>query len=173
MWRWIRHIGTVTSWRRSARYQASAWGELVSTSVPSMSRIAAEAISLSYPPALRLLRDAGPARDHVDEVFEMLGRPTLEHGGAVRLVRGHHRVAVVPVELRLGVEPEGAAGAVGDLGERRGVWLAAVGARVAEHDHRGARVEVLGDLGAELEPHAAVVGVTGYVGDAALAADLL
>ena len=85
------------------------------------------------------------------------------------LVGGHHRVAVVPVEARLGVEPEGAPGALGDLGEDLGVRLAAVGAGVAEDDHRRARVEVLGDLLEELEPDAAVVGVAGDVGDAALA----
>ena len=65
---------------------------------------------------------------------------------AVALVGGHHRVAVVPVQARLGVEPEGAPGALGDPGEDLGVRLAAVGARVAEHDHGRARVEVLGDL---------------------------
>ena len=103
----------------------------------------------------------------------MSGRPALEGAVAVALVGGHHRVAVVPVELRLGVEPEQPAGALGDLGEDLGVRLAAVGAGVAEHDHGRARVEVVGDLGQELEPDAAVVGVAGDVGDAALAGDLL
>jgi hypothetical protein len=67
--------------------------------------------------------------------------PALEDAVAVALVGGHHRVAVVPVEARLGVQPERAAGACSaDRGEDLGVRLAAVGARVAEHDHRRARV---------------------------------
>src|SRR5215208_2758317 len=87
------------------------------------------------------------------------------------LVRRHHRVAVVPVELRLGVEPECATRALRDLLEDLGVRLAAVRARVAEHDHRGARAEVVDDLLQELEPHAPVIGIARDVGDAALAAD--
>ena len=121
----------------------------------------------------RLIRRGDAAGDDVDEVLQVPGGPALEGAVAVALVGGHHRVAVVPVELRLGVEPEEAAGALGDLGEDLGVGLAAVGAGVAEHDHGRARVELVGDLGQELEPDAAVVGVAGDVGDAALAGDPL
>src|SRR6202042_1044938 len=85
----------------------------------------------------------------------------------------HHRVAVVPVELRLGVQPEEPAGPLGDPGEDLGVRLAAVGAGGPRNGQGRARVEVFGDLGQELEPDAAVVGVAGDVGDAALAGDLL
>src|SRR5687768_14291352 len=120
------------------------------------------------PSALRL---GAAARDDVHELLQVLGGPALESRGAVLLVSGHDRVAVVPVELRLGVEPERPAGSVGDLGEDLGVRLAAVGARVAEHDHGRARVEVLGDLGIELAPDPAVVRVAGDVCDAALPAD--
>src|ERR1041384_6817717 len=49
---------------------------------------------------------------HVYEVLQVAGGPALEGAVAVALVGGHHRVAVVPVELRLGVEPEEAAGAL-------------------------------------------------------------
>src|ERR1700754_3239631 len=87
---------------------------------------------------LRVPRSFGggdAAGDDVDEVLQVAGRPALEGAVAVALVGGHHRVAVVPVELRLRVEPEEPAGALGDLGEDLGVRLAPVGARVAEHDH--------------------------------------
>ena len=114
-----------------------------------------------------------PAGDDVDEVLQVPGRPALEGAVAVALVGGHHRVAVVPVELRLRVEPEQAPGPFGDLGEDLGVGLAAVGAGVAEDDHGRARVELVGDLAEELEPDPAVVGVAGDVGDAALAGDPL
>src|ERR1700751_4840642 len=50
------------------------------------------------------------AGDHVDEVLQVPGPPALEGAVAVALVGGHNRVAVVPVEARLGVEPEEPAG---------------------------------------------------------------
>src|SRR6202012_3694980 len=109
----------------------------------------------------------GGPRDDVDEVLQVAGGPALEGAVAIAFVGAHHGVAVVPVELRLGVQPEQPAGTLGDPGEYLGVRLAAVGAGVAEHDHGRPRVEVFGDLGQELEPDAAVVGVGGDVGDAA------
>ena len=111
-------------------------------------------------------------RDRVHEHLELLGRPALEDAVAEGLVGGHDRVAVVPVEARLGVDPEGAAGALGHLRQHLGVRLAAVGAGVAEDDHRRARVEVVHDLVEELQPDAAVVGVAGHVGDAGVGGDL-
>src|SRR5690349_13308752 len=63
------------------------------------------------------------ARDHVDEILEVPCGPALEGAVAVALVGGHHRVSVVPVEAGLGVEPEEATGALGDLGEDLGVRL--------------------------------------------------
>src|SRR6185503_13878312 len=115
---------------------------------------------------------SGPG-DDVDEVLEVLGRPAFERLGRVRLVGGHHRVAVVPVEARLRVQPEGPAGALGEAGEGGGVGVAPVRPRVAEDDHGRAGVEVGGDLLEELEPDPAVVGVAGDVGDAAVLADPL
>src|ERR1700759_76849 len=72
------------------------------------------------------------ARDDVDEVLQVARRPALEGAVAIAFVGGHHRVAVVPVELRLRVQPEEAPGPLGDAGEDVGVWLAAVGARAAQ-----------------------------------------
>ena len=65
-------------------------------------------------------------RQRVHEALELLGRPTLEHAVAVRLVGGHHRVAVVPVELGLRVEPEGSPGVLGDRAEGGGMRLTAI-----------------------------------------------
>src|SRR5215218_797091 len=54
---------------------------------------------------------AGGQRLH--ELLELIRGPALERG-AVALVCRDHRVAVVPVEPWLGVEPEGAPGLRGD-----------------------------------------------------------
>src|SRR6476659_6717369 len=86
-----------------------------------------------------LLDEGRAAGDHVHEGLEMAGGPALEGGGAVALIGGHHRVAVVPVQARLRVEPEGPPGALADAGEDLGMRLAAVGASIAEHDHGRAR----------------------------------
>src|SRR3984957_2528835 len=120
----------------------------------------------------RLLCGGDGARQGANEVLERRGRPALE-GRAELLVGGYYRVAVVPVEPRLWVEPEGAPGARGDLGEDVGTRVAPVGARVAEHDHGRARVQVVLDLRQELRPNAAVVGVAGDVSYAGVAGDLL
>src|SRR5262245_45388019 len=114
------------------------------------------------------IRRACCAGDHVDEVLEVLRGPALEGPVAIGLVGRHHRVAVVPVELRLRIEPEGAAGVLGDPPEGGGVWLTTIGSRVAEHDDGRARSELIGDLLAELEPDPAVVRVAGDVSHAAL-----
>ena len=82
-------------------------------------------------------------------------------------------VAVVPVQPRLGVEPERAPGLRGDLGEDVGARVAPVGARVTEHDDRRARVQVVLDQLAELGPDAPVVGVAADVGDAGVPRDRL
>ena len=76
---------------------------------------------------LALGGDDGP-RQRAHEVLELRGRPALERR-AVLLVGGDHRVAVVPVQARLGVQPERAPGARGDLRRRcrragRGRWCA-------------------------------------------------
>src|SRR3954447_23025569 len=55
-------------------------------------------------------------RQRLDEVLELARRPALERL-AVALVGGDDRVAVVPVQPRLGVEPERAPGAGRDAGE--------------------------------------------------------
>src|SRR4051794_7213896 len=68
------------------------------------------------------------ARERLDEVLELLGRPALVRL-AVLFVRRDHRVAVVPVQARLGVQPERPAGLAGDVGEEVGAGVAAVGAR--------------------------------------------
>src|SRR3954462_12206417 len=95
-------------------------------------------------PATASAAFAGPeVRQRVHEALELLRRPALEHAVAVGLVGADHAVAVVPVELRLGVHPEGAAGARADRPERALVGLAAVRAGVAEDDDRLARVEVV------------------------------
>ena len=96
-------------------------------------------------------------------------RPALECRAVLR-VGGDHAVAVVPVQARLGVEPERAPGAaaIAAKSPRAGP---PVGAGVAEHDHGGARVQVVLDLGQELPPHAPVVGVAGDVGNAGVAGD--
>ena len=57
-------------------------------------------------PVSSLVARGHPAGDDVDEVLQVPGRPALEGAVAVALVGRHHRVAVVPVELRLGIEPE-------------------------------------------------------------------
>src|SRR3954452_18732104 len=118
--------------------------------------------------AAPLVRDR--PRQRLDELLELAGRPALE-GLAPRLVGGDHRVAVVPVQARLGVEPERAAGLLGDQSEQVRARVAAVGARVAEHDHGGTRVQVVLDELLELAPHAPVVGVARDVRDAGVAAD--
>src|SRR5680860_611854 len=102
------------------------------------------------------VRRGDAAGDHVDEVLQVAGGPALEGAVAVALVGGHHRVAVVPVEPRLGVEPEEAAGPLRHLGEDLGVRLAAVGAGVAEHDHGRAGVEFLTEISDELDPRSTV-----------------
>src|SRR3954454_6975273 len=99
----------------------------------------------------------------LDELLELLGRPALE-GLAVLLVGGDDRVAVVPVQPRFGVQPEGAPRALGDAREDVGARVAAVRARVAEHDDGRAWVQLVLDLLAELGPDAAVVRVAGDVG---------
>src|SRR5215210_4715576 len=67
--------------------------------------------------AMRSGFGGGAAGDDVHELLQVLGRPAFEGAVAVALVGRHHRVTVVPVELRLGVEPEQPAGALGDAGE--------------------------------------------------------
>src|ERR671916_285258 len=74
-------------------------------------------------------------RERLDEVLQLARGPALERL-AVVLVRRDDRVAVVPVQARLGVQPEGASGARGHLGEDVGARVAAVGARVTEDYHR-------------------------------------
>ena len=69
------------------------------------------------------------AGERVHEALELLGGPALEDAVAVGLVGGHHRVAVVPVQARLGVDPERAAGALATRRRRaargaRGRWCA-------------------------------------------------
>src|SRR3954451_23736563 len=108
------------------------------------------------------------ARERLDEVLELLGRPALE-GLAVLLVGRDDRVAVVPVEPRLGVQPEGPSRALGDAREDVGARVAPVRARVAEHDDGRTRVQLVLDLLAELGPDPAVVRVAGDVGDAGVA----
>src|SRR6202035_5768102 len=108
------------------------------------------------------------AREGLDEVLQLGGRPALK-GGAVLLVGGDHRVAVVPIQARLGVQPEGAPGPRGHLAEQVGARVAAVGARVAQDDHGGSRVHVVLDQLQELRPDASVVGVARDVGHARIA----
>src|SRR3954471_24928474 len=124
--------------------------------------------SIGHPAARALVGDR--PRQRLDEVLELAGRPALE-GLAPRLVGGDHRVAVVPVQARLGVEPERAARLLGDQSEQVRARVPAVGARVAEHDHGGTRVQVVLDELLELAPHAPVVGVARDVRDAGVAAD--
>src|SRR3954454_3242545 len=126
--------------------------------------------SIGHPAARALVGDR--PRQRLDEVLELAGRPALE-GLAPRLVGGDHRVAVVPVQARLGVEPERPARLRGDLREDIGARIAAVGPRVAEDDDGRARVQVVLDELAELGPHAAVVGVARDVRHAGVAADRL
>src|SRR6185436_9562215 len=121
----------------------------------------------------RLGVDLRPPRDHVHELLELLRGPAFEHAVAVGLVGLHHRVAVVPVQTRLGIEPEGAPGAVRDVPENARMRLAAVRARVAQHDHGRAGVEVVPGALEELAPHAAVVRIARDVRDARLAGDPL
>src|SRR3954466_908137 len=83
------------------------------------------------------------------EVLELARGPALV-GVAVLLVGGNDGVAVVPVQPRLGVEPERAARLRGDRAEDLRGGVAAVGARVAEDDHGRSRVELVLDLVAEL-----------------------
>src|SRR5665648_359458 len=74
--------------------------------------------------------------ERLHEILELGGGPALERGAPL-LIGGDHRVAVVPVETRLGVQPERAARSHRYLPEQVGARVAAVGAGVAEHDHRG------------------------------------
>src|SRR5207302_9279967 len=85
----------------------------------------------------RALRDRQlrPARDHVYELLELLGRPALEDSVAVRLVGGHHRIAVIPVQAGLGIEPEHAAGELRDTPEHGRVRLPPVRSPIAEDDY--------------------------------------
>src|SRR6478752_4614468 len=140
------------------RLQAASTTGVESTRTPSKS----ESSGTSGP-----VRRAG---QRLDEVLELPGRPALV-GVAVRLVGGDHGVAVIPVELRLRVQPERAAGLLGDVGEDVGARVAAVGAGVAEDDHGRARVQVVLDHLQELAPHAAVVGVAAHVGHAGVLGD--
>src|SRR3954454_21503819 len=105
--------------------------------------------SIGHPAARALVGDRPGQR--LDEVLELAGRPALE-GLAPRLVGGDHRVAVVPVQARLGGQPERAARPLGDGGEDVGARVAPVGARVAEHDPRRPRVQIVLDDLAELAP---------------------
>src|SRR5680860_773263 len=97
----------------------------------------------------------------VDEVLQVAGGPALEGAVAVALVGGHYRVAVVPVEPRLGVEPEEAAGPLRHLGEDLGVRLAAVGAGVADvsgyTDYGRVWLEFLTEISDELDPRSTVI----------------
>src|SRR3954466_16175608 len=119
--------------------------------------------SIGHPAARALVGDR--PRQRLDEVLELAGRPALE-GLAPRLVGGDHRIAVVPVQPRLGVEPERPPGLLGDRGEDVGARGAPVRARVAEHDHGRARMKIVLDEPPELLPDAPVVGVPADVGDA-------
>ena len=94
--------------------------------VPALRRTAART------PAPGLSRRDRP-RERLDEVLELARRPALERL-AVALVRGDDAVAVVPVQPRLGVEPERAPGARGDCREDVRPRVAPVRARVAEDD---------------------------------------
>src|SRR5436190_3176424 len=119
--------------------------------------------SIGSPAAGALVGDR--ARQRLDELLELAGRPALE-GLAPGLVGGGHRVAVIPVQARLGVEPERPPRLLGDRGEDVGARVAPVGSRVAQHDDGRPGVQVVLDERPELAPHAPVVGVAGDVGHA-------
>src|SRR5947208_13387397 len=55
-------------------------------------------------PVSRALAGHRP-RQRLDELLELIRGPALE-GLAERLIGGDHRVAVVPVQPRLGIQPE-------------------------------------------------------------------
>src|SRR4051794_29958019 len=110
-----------------------------------------------------LARDRPSQR--LDELLELRRRPALE-GLAVRLIGLDHGIAVVPVQPRLGVEPERATRLLGHRREDVGARVAAVGARVAEDDHGRPRMKIVLDELAELLPDPPVVGVAADVGDA-------
>src|SRR3954471_8414863 len=95
----------------------------------------ADALGLAAVCLARLVR---AARQRLHECTEMVERPALVRLAEL-LVGRDHRVAVVPVQPRLGVQPERAPRALGHTGEDVGPGVAAVGARVAEHDHRRPR----------------------------------
>src|SRR5919204_5774190 len=80
----------------------------------------------SLPDNPRLIARAR-AGERLDELLELARGPALECA-AVAFVRGDDGVAVVPVQVRLGVQPERAAGLLRHLREHVGAWVAAVGA---------------------------------------------
>ena len=134
-------------WMREPSVAGAVDGSSATAQAAAARRTGRRVMGLRYPRS----RDVKPARQprnrarqRLDEVLELLGGPALE-GLAVLLVGGDHRVAVVPVQPRLGVQPERAPGLGGDLGEDVGARVAAVRARVAEDDDRRARVQVVLD----------------------------
>ncbi len=113
------------------------------------------------------------AGDDVDEVLQVPGGPALEGAVAVALVGGHHRVAVVPVERGSGLSQKrrparSATWAKTSAWGSRPLVRASPSTITVERGSRSSEISA-----EELEPDAAVVGVAGDVGDAALAGDPL
>src|ERR671916_3299543 len=82
------------------------------------------------------------AGQRFDEILELVRRPTLKRL-AVTLVGRDNRVAVVPVQPWLWIKPERAPRGGRYLGEDVGARIAPVGTRIAEDDHRRARMQVV------------------------------
>src|SRR5437763_795168 len=99
---------------------------------------------------------ASRVRERLDEPLKLVCAPALE-GRAMLLVAGDHGIAVVPVEARLRVQPEGATRQRSDGSEHVLTGRAPVGARVAEHDHGRAGVKLGFYQRQELTPDPAVI----------------
>src|SRR5919204_3624075 len=154
----MRRAGCGTSTSTSSSSPGGWWASTWSRSVATSSEATSAAAVLDVRPSARaavrlerlrpspvlvppLLPRPRPGQ-RLDELLELAGGPALERA-AIPLVRGDDRVAVVPVQSRLGVQPERAPRLLGHLREHVGARIAAVGARIAEHDDGGARVQVV------------------------------
>src|SRR6185437_5445063 len=137
-WLWLTLMTDVAAPARATGTARAA------TASPAMIRIRERPTTAQHPYRDASCAPPGPlGRLHrlgqrLDEILELIGAPALERG-AVLGVGGDHRVAVVPVELGLGVQPERAPRLGGDRREHVVARRPAVGAGVAEDDHGGAR----------------------------------